>query len=89
MKKNSDRVDMVLCLYPPDEALWREAEPELSDEIFEVIGENYSMINSEILDSCDAYYGSPSPYAHYFNSKGKPVMLCDYTISSDVNSDMK
>jgi phosphorylcholine metabolism protein LicD len=32
-----------------------------------------------ILDSCDAYYGSPTPYAHYFNFRSKPVMLCDYS----------
>jgi phosphorylcholine metabolism protein LicD len=84
VKSCADKLDVMFCMYPPDKEIWIKACPDISEKIFKKVVDfgGFVSIDVEKLDSCDAYYGSPSPYAHYFNSKGKPVMLCDYSIDN-------
>jgi hypothetical protein len=84
IKSYTDKLDVIICMYPPDKETWIDACPEISEKIFKKVATagGFVGVNEKILDGCDAYYGSPTPYAHYFNSKGRPVMLCDYSCDS-------
>jgi phosphorylcholine metabolism protein LicD len=81
MEKNTDKLDTVVCIYPPDKSVWVHAAPDLAEKIFEKVKvADKNGMTAKALDDFDAYYGSPTRYAHYFNVSGKPVMLCDYSV---------
>jgi hypothetical protein len=93
MKEKADKLYTAVCIYPPDKEVWLKAAPDEAGKIFDLIAkfdekmkcvqtEEDIGASEEMLDSFDAYYGSPTYYAHYFNFTGKPVMLCDYSIDS-------
>jgi hypothetical protein len=81
IEKNTDKLDTVVCIYPPDKSVWVHAAPDLAEKIFEKVKvADKNGMTAKALDDFDAYYGSPTRYAHYFNVSGKPVMLCDYSV---------
>ena len=42
--------------------------------------EDFASYRERLAKSCDAYYGSPSPYVHAFTLREKPVMLASTEI---------
>ena len=87
LSSNRDKIDFSIGYFPGDLSQWRNVDDELSDMIFTIVGETgvevLQVIQSDIdkiAESFDAYYGSPSPLATAFLSKGKPVMLSDLAI---------
>jgi hypothetical protein len=90
MAGSTDKLDVVICTYPPDESAWKRGASGLPGDVLDMLREYSERTGvrfitgqqtvKEMLDDCDAYYGSPTPYAHYFNTVAKPVMVCDYSI---------
>lgn len=87
VKKYCNNLHVGICVYPSDTKQWETAiGKERIKEIAELL-QNFAMENGCelfaykqeslqcIADSYDAYYGSPTPLAHSFNYKEKPVML--------------
>ncbi|MBO6298443.1 MAG: LicD family protein [Lachnospiraceae bacterium] len=89
LKENNGALDVTFCLYPPDLADWEESlgasvEPFVQEieAALEWGGLCDLRENSaeEIVEACDAYYGSPSPLVVEFVRAKKPVMIADYRV---------
>ena len=80
-------VDVTFILYPDDKAQWEHIDEAFADEIMNILEGSFDMLEgglnrpSDTAGEYDAYYGSPSPYVVEFTTRGKPVMLCDYSIN--------
>lgn len=84
--EHSSKIDVSVYYYPNDRTRWQEVNRELSDEIFSLVEKaDMEVISISPIDSdqaageYDAYYGSPSPLVPAFSTRGKPVMLANYT----------
>jgi hypothetical protein len=90
MEKNSAELDVMVCIYPPDEHEWMESAPDRAGELLDVLKQyagktgarfiSDKNIISDVLGNCDGYYGSHTPYAHYLNMKNIPVMMSEYEL---------
>ena len=89
LKENTEVLDVTFCLYPPDLADWEES---LREQVEPFIQEIEAALEwgglcdlrendpDEIVEACDAYYGSPSPLVVEFVRAKKPVMIADYRV---------
>lgn len=87
VEKYCDNLHVGLCMYPGDAKQWetaigkerfKEADKLLRDFAIKSGCELFAYKQDSlqaIAESYDAYYGSPTPLAHSFNHKEKPVML--------------
>ncbi|MBP3296015.1 MAG: hypothetical protein J6M27_05490, partial [Lachnospiraceae bacterium] len=89
LKENNGTLDVTFCLYPPDLADWEESLREQVEPFVQEIeaalewGGLCDMRENgadEIVEACDAYYGSPSPLVVEFVRAKKPVMIADYRV---------
>ncbi len=89
LKENAEALDVTFCLYPPDLADWEES---LSGQVVPFVQEIEAALEwgglcdlrenapEEIVEACDAYYGSASPLVVEFVRAKKPVMIADYRV---------
>ena len=89
LRENTGSLDVTFCLYPPDLSDWEES---LREQVEPFVQEIEAALEwgglcdlrensvEEIVEACDAYYGSPSPLAVEFVRAKKPVMIADYRV---------
>ena len=89
LKENTKALDVTFCLYPPELADWEES---LSGQVVPFVQEIEAALEwgglcdlrenapEEIVEACDAYYGSASPLVVEFVRAKKPVMIADYRV---------
>lgn len=89
LRENTGALEVTFCLYPPDLADW---EDSLREQVEPFVCEIEAALEwgglcdlrenstEEIVDACDAYYGSASPLVVEFVRAKKPVMIADYRV---------
>ncbi len=91
MSEVNASLSVSVGFYPSDYELWRDPEPALCKELWDMVEKNVSEYGFEMVRidparaddmaaDYDAYYGSPTPMVPAFTSHKKPVMLADYSI---------
>lgn len=73
-------INTLVTLFPSDDKVWKDINYELYNKMLDLLNNyNVSVIsscdNKKLIDSCDAYYGAPSPYVRDFADCKKPVMI--------------
>lgn len=85
-KENSSSFNLKICMYPPDLGSWESIDVSTTKRLMKLLGEYtenpwcemYFISNmdwDDIARETDIYYGSPSPLAHMFAIRHKPVMI--------------
>ncbi|MCD7836714.1 MAG: LicD family protein [Lachnospiraceae bacterium] len=87
IKDRREDLQTDVCLYPQNKDEWERTDKRLMSELTALLGKYADegiigmceeKITSNITEKYDAYYGSPSPAAHWFNYAGKPVMIMKF-----------
>ena len=90
----SSGTSVSVLIYPEDKEQWGRLDRDLSEELFSILdtAEKADKIeriysNPRNTDNTareyDAYYGSPSPYVPAFSTQGKPVMIADFSLTTE------
>lgn len=89
LKKNIKSINVTFCLYPSELQDWEES---LREQVEPFVREIEGALEwgglcdlrenemTEIIEGCDAYYGSASPLVVEFVRAKKPVMIADYRV---------
>jgi phosphorylcholine metabolism protein LicD len=88
-RKNKDRIEITIVLYPDDRQQWLNVDQTLSKRIFDLIdtGVSERLFNilrlfpkdaDDVAAEYDAYYGDSSPLVPAFITQKKPVMIANY-----------
>lgn len=89
--KYREQLNVDVLIYPFDREQWNTLNSKVATEIFDVVNnainkENCNIITPSpleadtLVNSYEAYYGSPSPFVLAFSNQNKPVMLAEYSI---------
>ena len=85
-EENSSGFNLKICMYPPDLDAWESIDADTTKSLMKLLGEYtekpwckmYDISSTEwddIARENNIYYGSPSPLAHMFAIRHKPVMI--------------
>ncbi len=85
-EENSSVFNLKICMYPPDLDAWESIDADTTKSLMKLLGEYtekpwckmYDISSTEwddIARENNIYYGSPSPLAHMFAIRHKPVMI--------------
>ncbi len=73
-ESNREALDITVCIYP------QMLEKDCQKYFMGIEYISYSEVDTDVIRTYDAYYGSPSPLVLRFVRAGKAVMISDYDV---------